>query len=150
MKKKVKYIEIILKNKERFIFDISSFQYFDYTVQETINKLSITEPEVYSTLMANYVSFLFRQNVFVFKDDVIKEDITAVDYLNEHRNICFFKLYDENKLLIYKLNVKKNFDLDNCRNLEFNKYQKNYLHKGCLGVNIKKNNNYNIHSELDE
>lgn len=139
MEKTIKFIEILFKDKTHYLVPIDSFQYFDFTLQESIVELSRKNNKVYESLMTNYVSFLLIRDPQIRKLGYIETDLTMIDFINENKIITGFNLYDEYNCLIYKLSVKKYWYTDE-RNLTQNRYQKNYLHKGCLGVNIKKSN----------
>lgn len=132
----VRYVEFRYKTGKAFRLPIESFQYFDFTIAETKYKLSYKETKVYDTLMCNFLHALLDRNPKVVNDYFeIEENLSFIDYTIEYQNINTIMLYDEYHQPIYELKMI------HCWNdQKKNDFQKNYFFKGCLGINIKRNN----------
>lgn len=132
----ISYVEFRFKTGKTYRLPIESFQYFDYTIQETKYKLSPKENKIYDTLMCNFLHTLLDRNPKVVNDYFeIIDDLSFIDYTIEHQNINTIMLYDAYHQPIYELKMIHSW-ADNKKN----EFQKNYFFKGCLGINVKRNN----------
>ncbi|MGL5711110.1 MAG: hypothetical protein ACRCW9_09770 [Cetobacterium sp.] len=132
----LQYVEFISKNQDKYRFPISSFQYFDFTTQETKYKISPKENKIHETVLCNFLNALFVREPKLINNqyDTVK-DLDFMGIILEEQNIDEIILYDSFHQPFKKLKLISNWDEH-----EKNEFQKTYLFKGCLGVNIKRNN----------